>query len=529
MKHLSKMSLQVKILGLILSLVLLIITIMTVTYIVMAYKEEISNAENSALYAARTLSYMPSIQEAVVSNIDSEGKYIFENVAEEAGATDIILENKNELLYSNALNNISNELINEELSYQALLFGNSYVRNASVQDKTFLLGIAPISIDYGSYSKIEGAVLVVFDKDEIIKRVLLDIKSILIVSLIVLAIGIFGGVILTNSIRKDTLGLEPIEIASIYKQRNAILQSIKEGIIAIDSTFNIAMMNNTAKQILGIKGKMKGKPLTEVFHNSEITAIIMSPKQMNDVEIQYNGKTVIVNTMPIIEGKDQIGTVTSFRDKTDIKNMINTISEVKQYSEDLRAQTHEFTNKLYVLLGLLQLGKYKDAMDFIQEITKLQELNSGIIFNHIQDEKIQAILLGKLAKASEQKVEFIIDSNSSLEKLPNKFELVPLLIIISNLIDNAFEAVADVTEGKVTFFTTDIGNDIIFEVSDNGKGIESEIISDLFEKGSSGKGMNRGYGLSNVKHELDLLGGFIEVENSSEGTRFTVFLPKDET
>lgn len=527
MKRLLKVSLQVKILVLIISLILFIIGIMTITYAVMEYREEIDNAENSALHAARTLSYMPNIQEAVTANIDSEGKFIFEQMTSEIGATDIILENKNGLLYSIASNDISNELINGNFSYQAFVFGKGYVRNVSVKDKTFLLGISPISIDYGTYSKIEGTILVVFDRDEIIKMIFSDMKNILILSLIVLVVAVIGGMMLTKSIRKDTLGLEPIEITSMYKQRNAILQSVKEGIIAIDSSFHIAMMNNSAKQILGIKGKMKGLPLAGVFHTSKIIDIIMSPNQMNDIEIQYNGKTIIVNTMPVFDGKDQIGTVTSFRDKTEIKNMINTISEVKQYSEDLRAQTHEFTNKLYVVLGLLQLGKYNDAMDFIQEITKIQELNSDIIFNHIQDEKIQAILLGKIAKASENKSEFIIDSNSSLEKLPSKFELVPLLIIISNLIDNAFEAVANVTEGKVTFFTTDIGNDILFEVSDNGKGIKEEVLSKLFEKGSSEKGMDRGYGLANVLQELDQLGGFIEVETSGEGTRFSVFLPMD--
>ncbi|KPH72139.1 MULTISPECIES: sensor histidine kinase [Bacillaceae] len=527
MKRLANVRLKVKILGLIILLVLLIVSLLTVTYTVIDYKKEMKNAENSAIQTARTLSYMPSIQESMFSNKDKERMYIFEHVTGETGATGILLENKNGQVYSNLSQSISDELVKGRSSYKAFVFESAYVRNVTIKDKTYLLGIAPIILDYETYRKVEGTVAVVFDKDEIKKRAISGLENIVIVSIVVLIAGIFGGVMLTKNIQKDTLGLEPFEITSLYKRRNAILQSIKEGVIAVDSTGYITMMNSSAEQILGIKGIKKGVPLNKLFTSQDIIDIIMSPKQMNDVEIQYNGRTIIVNTMPFLDGDNKIGTVTSFRDKTEIKNMINTISEVKQYSEDLRAQTHEFTNKLYVLLGLLQLGKNKDAIHFIQDITQIQELNSDIIFNHIQDEKVQAILLGKLAKASENKLEFVIDSNSSLEKLPTKFELVPLLVIISNLIDNAFEAVSNIMKGKVTFFTTDIGNDIIFEVSDNGMGIKDEVLPHLFEKGSSIKGIKRGFGLANVKHELDQLGGFIEFETSKDGTVFTVFLPKD--
>ena len=73
--------------------------------------------------------------------------------------------------------------------------------------------------------------------------------------------------------------------------------------------------------------------------------------------------------------------VASFRDKTELKSLINTISEVRKYSEDLRAQTHEFTNKLYVLSGLLQLGQYKDAFEFIQKESAVHQTQNRILFD----------------------------------------------------------------------------------------------------------------------------------------------------
>jgi CitB family two-component system sensor histidine kinase CitS len=527
MKRLLNVSLQVKILGLIISLILLIISLITTTFVMMESKDDISKAEKLALQTAKTLSFMPMIQQAASGHITGEVNLVADKVQEEVNASGIIIENRNELLYTNASRQIRDQLSMGEETYRALVFGSAYAMHTGEGNDALLLGIAPIYIDYGSYGKIEGTVTVVLQMETIKEEIAADTRKILMISFIVLIAGIIGGIILTKSIRKDTLGLEPVEIASLYRERSAILQSIKEGILAIDSDEKITMMNHNAKQVLDIKKNTKGLSLAEVFDSSRLIHLLRSPHENKNEELQYNGKTIIINSQPILEGSKKIGMVASFRDKTEIKEMVNTLSEVKQYSEDLRAQAHEFTNKLYVLLGLIQLDKVDEAIALIQAETQLQEINTDIIFNHLQDEKLQAILLGKIAKASEIKVEFIISSDTSISKLPDHFELFPLLIIISNLLDNAFEATSKVDNGHVSFFATDIGKDIIIEVQDNGNGIKEENIPYLFDKGFSEKGEDRGYGLSNVKHEIDQLGGSIELQTSAEGTIFTIFLPKN--
>ena len=141
----------------------------------------------------------------------------------------------------------------------------------------------------------------------------------------------------------------------------------------------------------------------------------------------WKDKTVIVNCTPLFDENGVSGVVASFRDKTEIEQMVNTLSEVKRYSEDLRAQTHEFTNKLYVLSGLLQLGEYEQAIDMIQTETQVLQFQNSIVFNHIKDTKVQAILLGKLGKASEKKVKFEVVSDSQLEALPSHFKLSNLI------------------------------------------------------------------------------------------------------
>ena len=107
-----------------------------------------------------------------------------------------------------------------------------------------------------------------------------------------------------------------------------------------------------------------------------------------------------------------------------------------------------------------------------------------------------------------------------------------LIVIIGNLLDNAFEAVAENDKhSHVTFFATDLGNDIIFEVHDNGVGISEENKALLFNRDFTQKKSHerRGYGLANVHETVTQLGGLVEVQSEiGEGSVFTVYLPKEQ-
>lgn len=206
-----------------------------------------------------------------------------------------------------------------------------------------------------------------------------------------------------------------------------------------------------------------------------------------------------------------------------------TIDEMRLYSDDLRAQTHEFMNKLYVLSGLLQLGRNEAALDFIQKEADSVSLQNQIVFKQIQDDLIQAVLLGKTAKASERKVFFTIEQESTLSALPAHIDAHSLLTVISNLIDNAFEAVKQVKQPLVTFLITDASPTLIIEVTDNGTGIDEQVLHFLFEKGYSTKGDGRGFGLHNVKEAVESFHGMIEVvPNEPAGTIFTIYIPKED-
>ncbi|WP_408009244.1 sensor histidine kinase [Pseudalkalibacillus sp. A8] len=528
MKRLLNVSLQVKILGLIIFLLLLVIGLLSFIVGYLEMEEDVEQSEQIALQTAQTLSYMGTIQDSVKDRGSfEETNPIVERMRDQVDASAIRIENRDGELNGYAGDIITNHSSPREDRYQSLVFGSNYVTQTENDGHKVLKGIAPIMIDYGDYKKIGGTVSVIFNMDTIQSKIASDIKKMLYVSGIAFIVGIAGSYFLARSIRKDTHGLEPYEIGALYRERNAILQSVKEGILSIDQKGRITMMNHSAREMLDITDDIEGRLLTSFIFSENLHKILKSKETIINQEFHYKDKILIVNTQPILEDGEQVGVVASFRDKTEIKKMVDALSEVRQYSEDLRAQAHEFTNKLYVILGMIQLGKHAEAIDLIQEEAKLQEHHTELLFKNIKDDKVQAILLGKLAKASEKKINFKIDEESTMRPLPDHIGFSPLIIILGNLIDNAFEAVANSTVKEVTFFVTDIGNDIIFEIEDSGKGIKNGAEYNIFQKGFSVKGKNRGYGLANVKEEVELLDGSIEWTNSySGGAIFTVILPK---
>ncbi|AQQ54974.1 hypothetical protein B0X71_03165 [Planococcus lenghuensis] len=527
-KRFLRVSIQLKILGLVISLLLLIVGILTATFIYFDYQEGIDRAEEVASQTAKTLSYMPVVQETLMTGDRmADTALVVENLQKDTKVTGIVISSRDTAIIEQAPERVTDRLARAPEENEALVFGNSYVVSIGEGADRLLAGVAPIYVDYGDYLKVEGTVTVIFEMSVIFESLLRGMKLIFMAAFIALVFGILGSWLLASDIRRDTLGLEPKEIASLYRDRTALFQSIRDGLIGVDQDEQITAINKAAKKMLDIHEWVKGKSLREVLASDSVYGAFHQLAERGTTEFEHNGKTLVVHSEPIFNDSKKVGTVFNILDKTDIREMAVTLTEVKQYSEDLRAQTHEFKNKLYVLLGLLQLGKTEEAVTFITEESAGQQSQANVILSNILDEKVQAILLGKSAKASEQKVKFQVSADSTLEPLPESIDLLPLLIILGNLIDNAFDAVKQQTDREVSFFSTDIGNDVLFEVTDNGAGIPPDRLPHVFIKGYSDKGEDRGYGLFNVEQELEKLGGGIEVESEpGEGTTFTVYIPK---
>lgn len=341
-----------------------------------------------------------------------------------------------------------------------------------------------------------------------------------------LIIGLIGAVLLSYNIKKSIFGLEPEEIAWILSEREAILENMKGGIIAVDEQGEIRLINKSARKILNLSTETLGKSINEFKMGIFFNKVLKDKELINNVEEKTeNGINILSSYIPLINSKGNFqGAIVNFQDMTEVKQMAEELTGIKKLTWDLRAQNHEFMNKLHTISGLIQLEEYKKALNYIQEISRIRNKVVGILNNNIKDVSLSAMLLAKYNKACEAKIDFEIDSSSYITESNNSISSDDLMCIAGNLIENSIDAVIGMDKGKIYFYIREDRDNITIKVRNNGPAILKEIFNKVFELGVSTKNGNRGYGLYNVKRILDEVGGTIEV-TSEEETEWIVTIP----
>ncbi|MCP3031635.1 sensor histidine kinase [Halobacillus sp. A1] len=525
MNNKFNVSLKTKIQVLIFTLIISIIFILSGIFTYWEYEQTEDSMGQMALQTASNLSYMPSVGKALQREEPPEELQTLSlQIQERVGAEFVVIGDEEGIRYAHPdEEQIGRKMVGGD-NERALEDEKYYVSKAEGTLGPSLRGKAPV---FNEEQEVIGIVSVGFLMEDIYTTFFKRLGNIAGVSLLVLVIGGAGGYMLTRSIRKDTMGLEPYQIASLYQQREAVLSTVKEGIVAIDQHQKVTMMNAAARNLLHMESDVTNTYIKDIFPNSEMERVLRSGIEERDQEVSLNDRMVVATRTPVIENGEVVGVVASFRDKSEVREMVNALSEIQSYSEGLRSQTHEHANKMYVLLGLLQLKNYQEAIDLIEDEFQSVQSQSNRLYQ-IKDDTVKAILLGKISKASELKIDFIIDESAFLEPVPEHINRARLVTILGNLIDNAFDAVYDQSNKEVVFSATDVGKEIIFEVTDSGPGIREEVMPYVFKKGfSTKKGGQRGFGLSNVKDIVAELGGTFEIDTENgKGTTFSVFISK---
>jgi len=359
------------------------------------------------------------------------------------------------------------------------------------------------------------------------------LKTIVFLVLLTVFIGIMGAFLLAGNIKKSLLGLEPEEIAKLYTEKTGMLDAIHEGIISVDGEGNVTLVNDSALQILGSRQRdastLVGKSVESVFPTSRLRIVLKTGKAEYDSEQVVGDKIILTNRVPIIREGKILGALATFRDKTEILKIAEELTGVNQIVEALRANTHEFMNKLHVVLGLIQIKDYAEAEKYIMGITRNQQTLTAGIVKRIQDPTVAGLLLGKMSRAGELGVIVQIDERSRLERHHGRIKSSSIVKILGNILENAFFATTNTEENRVVKLYVFEDSEIIFmEIEDRGIGISKDDLNRIFEKGYTTKEGSGGEGLFIVRKTVKELGGDIKVDSETGvGTLFRVTLPKE--
>jgi sensor histidine kinase regulating citrate/malate metabolism len=358
-----------------------------------------------------------------------------------------------------------------------------------------------------------------------------------ILSLLVTAITLSAGLLVVF-----VFGAEALDLSKLNLELAAILEAIRDGIVAVNREAKVTLINQRAKDLLGLKKEYLGKHILELFPNSKLPEVMKSGIAHYDQEQQRGKITVLTTRIPVRYKQDTIGGIVCFRRKEELSRLASELTHVNTYIDALRANNHEFKNRLQTIQGMVQLGKTAEVLSFIQSLQVSHEQRISLYLENIGDPAVSAILLGKFNRANELGISLSLAGESHLTVLPDYIDRNSIVSIIGNLVQNAIDAVRELRhkDKEIRVAVKEYPDSIYFSVEDNGPGIARSISGRIFEQGfTTKKGQSAantselgelgekhiGMGLYITKNHIISMGGMIQYK-CDNGTMFEVTIPK---
>jgi two-component system, CitB family, sensor kinase len=519
---LGRPALSTRILLLQVAIILITVTAGLVVSLVEARRQIDRQAGQQSLAIARTVRSVPAIRDAFGKPhpwtvIDP----IAEEIRQSTHAAFIVVANRKGIRYSHP----DPEKIGKPTSTDpsVALSGREYV---GVQTGTLGRSVRAKVPIFGPGGKVIGLVSVGVLESAVSAQLQNDLPVILIPPIVGLALGIFGSVLLAGRIKRQTFGLEPNEIATLLEQREAVLHGIREGTIATDRNGRVTLVNDEARRLLALEQDPVGRDLAEIVPAGHVREVMSGASDGPDQIVLVNDRVLVVNRMPVSVRGKAVGAVVTLRDRTELEDLLRELQDVRSLADALRAQEHEFAHRLHVVAGLIEVGRYDDAVGFIEKSALVHQTLVESFVESVGDPILLGLLLGKAAIASERGVELRVTPGTSLPE--GLGDVRDLVTVVGNLVDNALESVAPLGPGWIEVSVRPQDDGLLIQVADSGPGVDPAVVDEIFTDGFTTKARRgagrRGLGLALVSQAVERRGGHVSVENDG-GARFTVFLP----
>lgn len=338
-----------------------------------------------------------------------------------------------------------------------------------------------------------------------------------------LMLGVVGSWLLARLIKRRTRGLEPAEIAALADEREALLTSIREGVVAVDGAGTVTVTSASARELLGLPADAVGRRLDDLGLPEPVRLLLAGTDEVHDAVVVVDGRAVVVNRNPVAGAA---GTVTTLRDRTELLALESELQVRRSVTDTLRAQTHEFSNQLHTISGLVQLEEYDEVGRLIGTLTRRRAAISDEVTAKVEDPAVAALLIAKTSLAAERQVGLELTPDTALPHLDAELS-ADLTTVVGNLVDNALDAAG--SGGTVTLGLRLRGDDVVLDVADSGPGVPPERVEEIFHRGFSTKpadATGRGVGLALVQVVCERRGGSVTVGDGPDGGAvFTAVLP----
>jgi two-component system CitB family sensor kinase len=485
------------------------------------------DSEQRALAVAQTVAAQPEIARAVA---DDDRAGIVQARAEEVrratGTSFVVVTDRRGIRFSHP----DAALIGEQVSTDP---GPALHGRMVLAVQTGTLGRSarakvPLRLPDGA---IVGEVSVGILESTIRAQLIDAVPVIVLYGAIALAAGLLASVLLAARLKRQTFGLELDEIADLLQEREATLRGIREGVVAVDRRGRVRVVNDEAWRLLSLPPGAVGRPVDDLKGDARLKDVLAGRVEGSDLILLHGDRVLVANYMPVIHDGVELGGVTTLRDRTELEALLRELGSVRDLTDAMRAQAHEFSNRLHAVSGLLQLGHGEEALAFIKEVAHADAALRDAVTARISDPLVGALLLAKSAVAGERGVDLVLAEDCRLDR--ELRDPRAILTVLGNLIDNALDAArTGGSDPAVVRVALHLVRDsaLLIAVADSGPGIPIDERQRIFEPGYSTKPESgvgsRGVGLALVQRLVERRGGRVAVSDAPEGgALFEVVLP----
>ena len=494
-----------------------------------AQRGEIDRAyEQRALDIAQTTAAEPQIRQAMQ---DGGGRDVVQTVAERirkaSGASYVVVLDLRGIRHSHPDPALIDEPTGDRI---VVLDGRTHVGTDQGATGRSANGKAPL---YGHAGKLVGEVSAGIPEHYVLGELWRELPTFGLYSAIAVALGSAAAFLLARRLKRTTFGLELEEIAGLLQDREAMLHGIREGVVAFDPDGRITVVNDEARDLLGL-GTALGCTLEEVLPDGRLRRALDGTLSGSDISVLTHDHCLVVNRMPVALHGRELGAVVTVRDRTELIGLLRELDSVRGLTDALRAQQHEFTNRMHTVAGLLDIGDHDAAYEFAVETAGAEQALTESVRERIGNPLLVGLIVAKITVAAERGVRIVLSEDSALGEDPP--HLRRLLTIVGNLLDNAIDASATgpapAGGAEVRLSLIEAVDVVRVEVADTGPGIPTGTAESIFEDGWSTRPdrgtARRGLGLALVHRLVQRHGGTITV-SEGPGAVFTVTLPVPDT
>ncbi|WP_406048388.1 ATP-binding protein [Kribbella sp. NBC_00889] len=339
-------------------------------------------------------------------------------------------------------------------------------------------------------------------------------------------LGLLGSWLLARRIKRQTLGLEPREIAGLAEHREAMLYGLAEGVVALDPHLRVTLVNDVGRRLLDLPDNAVGRSLRELGIEGRLREVLAgehSGDEARDAVVVRRGRVLVMNRMSVTKDGHSLGSVTTLRDRTELAQLERELGSFRSSAELLRAQTHEFANQLHTISGLIQIGEYDEVVTYVGALNRYRESLDLTVTRRVQDTAVAALLMAKSSVAAERRVELRVSERTTLLRLDPELS-ADVATVIGNLVDNAIDAAAQSgTPLSPAWVEVELRQDaasVEIVVRDSGPGVAPELAQEVFAHGFTTKaaaGGERGIGLAMTRLVCRRRGGEVAVTNTEDG------------